>query len=66
MLDSVAYIECIIDAYSKYFIKDIEQTENIKQCQSSNYHLFLSLEQVTVSLWSFLSSLIIFAERAAR
>ena len=41
VLDSVAYIECIIEAYSKYFVNDIEQTENIKQCQKFKLSLVL-------------------------
>ena len=32
-LDSLAYIESITNAYSQYFVKEIEHTENNKQCQ---------------------------------
>ena len=35
-LDSLAYVESITDAYSQYFVNDIEHTENIKQCQKCN------------------------------
>ena len=44
--DSLAYIESIIDAYSQYFVNDVEHTDSVK---SVTYHLFLSLEQVSVS-----------------
>ena len=39
-LDSLAYIESITDAYSQYFVNDIELTETI----NANYHLILSLK----------------------
>ncbi len=32
-LDSLAYIESITDAYSQYFVNDIEHTENNQQGQ---------------------------------
>ena len=47
-LDSLAYIENITDAYSQYFVNNIEHAENNEQYQ--NYHLFLSLGEVIAGL----------------
>ena len=41
-LDSFAYIESITDAYSQYFVNDIEHTDNNKQGQKK-----LSLVPIT-------------------
>ena len=49
-LESLAYIKSITNAHSQNFINDIEHTGNNKHCQIANYHLFLSLEQVIVSI----------------
>ena len=43
-MDSLAYMEDITDAYSQYFVNDIEHTEN-KLCQKRK----LSFEQILVS-----------------
>ena len=65
-LDSLAYVECITDAYSQYFVSDIEHTENNKLSKvltsTCSYHLNKLL---SASAWSSLSSLIIFVERTA-
>ena len=44
-LDSLSRIESITDAYSKYFVCDIEHTGNNEHVKSANYYLFLLLEQ---------------------
>ena len=52
-LDSLTYMENITDAYSQYFINDIEHTENSVKRENCHLNRFLS-----ASAWSSLSSLI--------
>ena len=61
-LDSLAYIESITDAYSQYFVFDLEHTENNKQCQSAGY---LLKKFLLASAWSSISFLRISAECTA-
>ena len=46
-LDSLAYIEGIADAYSQYFVNDIEHTENNKQGQKCK----LALVPITLTIY---------------
>ena len=64
-LGSLAHLESITDAYSQYFVDDIEHTENYKQGQKCKLSLLLSLEQVIVSFYMVFPYLIISAERTA-
>ena len=48
-LYSLAYIESITNAYSQYFVNDIEHTKEINCIKSVNYHWFLSLELFIIS-----------------
>ena len=55
------YIESLTDAYSQYFVNDIEHTENNEwHVQKKNLNNLLS-----VSAWSSLSYLMVSAERTA-
>ena len=38
-LNCLAYIKSITDAYSQYFVNDIEHTENNKQCHKCKLSL---------------------------